>query len=43
MKENKINHQKTTAYYSKSNGLVKRVNRKIKRYLKKYINHEQND
>ena len=43
MKENKIHHYKTIAYYSKSNELVKRTNKEIKRYLRKYINHEQND
>ena len=43
MKESKIIHQKTTAYHPRSNGLVERANREIKRYLRKYINHEQND
>ena len=40
MKKNKIHHYKTTTYYLKSNELVERVNRKIKKYLRKYINHE---
>ena len=43
MKKDKIHHYKTTAYHPKSNGLVERTNREIKKYLRKYINHEQND
>ena len=43
IKKNKIHHYKTIAYYSKSNGLVKHTNKEIKKYLRKYINHEQND
>ena len=40
MKKNKIHYYKTIVYYLRSNGLVKRINKEIKKYLKKYINHE---
>ena len=43
MKKDKIRHHKTIVYYPKSNELIKRTNKKIKRYLRKYINYEQND
>ena len=43
MKKDKIHHHKTTAYHLKSNELVERTNKKIKKYFKKYINHEQSD
>ena len=38
-----IHHYKTTTYYFRINELIKRINKKIKEYLKKYINYEQND
>ena len=40
MKKDKIHYYKTTTYYFKSNELIERINRKIKKYLKKYINYE---
>ena len=43
MKEANIQHDKPTAYHSKSNGLVERANREVRRYLRKYINHQQDD
>ena len=43
MKKDKIYYYKTITYHSKLNELVKRTNKEIKKYLKKYINYEQND
>ena len=43
MKEVNIQYDKPTTYYSKSNGLVERTNREIRKYLRKYINHQQDD
>ena len=43
MKKDKIHYYKIITYHSKSNGLVKRTNKEIKKYLRKYINHEQNN
>ena len=40
MRKNEIYYYKTTTYHSRSNELVKRTNREIKEYLKKYINYE---
>lgn len=35
--------RKTTAYHPQSNGQMEQMNKKIKTYLQKYINHHQND
>ena len=43
VKEANIQHDKPTTYHLKSNGLVERTNRKIRKYLRKYINHQQDD
>ena len=40
MKKDKIHHYKIITYYSKSNKLVKRTNKEIKKYLRKYINYK---
>lgn len=39
----RITHHKTIAYHSQTNGQMKRANREIKKYLRKYVNHHQND
>ena len=43
IKNEGIEHQKTTTYHSQVNGLVKRVNQEIKRYLRKFVSHNQDD
>ena len=43
MKKNGIHYYKTIIYYFKSNKLIKRINREIKKYFRKYINYEQTD
>ena len=43
MKKKEIEHQKTTTYYLQINGLIKRVNQKIKQYLRKFVSHNQDD
>ena len=40
MRKNKIYYYKTIVYHPKSNKLVKRINKKIKKYLRKYINNK---
>ena len=40
MRNDEIRHHKTIVYHFKLNELVKRTNREIKRYLKKYINYK---
>ena len=43
MRKERIIHHKTITYYLKTNKLIERTNREIKKYLRKYINHEQTD
>ena len=43
IKKANIRHDKSTTYHLKSNGLVERTNKEIRRYLRKYINHQQDD
>lgn len=38
-----IGHNKTTVYHLQANGQVERANREIKKYLRKYINENQDD
>lgn len=38
-----INQNKTTAYHPQANGQVERANREVKKYLRKYVNENQNN
>ena len=43
MKENKINYHMTIAYHFQANGQTKSINQKLKQYLQKYINFQQDN
>lgn len=38
-----MNHNKITAYHPQANGQVERTNREIKKYLRKYVNENQDN
>ena len=43
MAKHEINHCITTAYYLQTNGKAERTNQKLKQYLRKYTNHQQDN
>lgn len=42
-KEFRIHPRKTIAYHLQSNDQIKRINREIKKYLRKFVNHHQDN
>lgn len=42
-RKRKIHHRKTTAYHPQANGQVEGTNKEIKKYLRKYMSHHQDD
>ena len=43
MTKDQIDHCITTAYHSQGNGKAERTNQKLKQYLRKYTNHQQDN
>ena len=43
MTKDQIDHHITTAYHPQANGKAERTNQKLKQYLRKYTNHQQDN
>ena len=43
MAKDQIDHCITTSYHSQANGKAERANQKLKQYLRKYTNHQQDN